>query len=151
MPAQLDQLAQHVARLLGPADWGIGGSYLLYCHGLVQQAQDLDLVCSPQFFPTARSLLLPLGRELAMVPHPEYCSQHFCRIQTVSGVIELMAGIQVRRQQQLHQFVFDPLSLQFRHGLPLMQLADWLQLYQLFDRPQRVALLEQHLTQNSSN
>ncbi|WP_337842984.1 hypothetical protein [Rheinheimera sp.] len=149
MSEQLDTLAQQVALRLGPADWGIGGSYLLYCHGLVQRAQDLDLVCSPHFYPHARKLLLELGQELAVVAHPEYCSQHFCRIQTASGVIELMAGIQVLRQQHLHQFVFDPLSLQFRHGLPLMQLQDWLQLYQLFDRPQRVALLELHLKQNS--
>ncbi|WP_337879065.1 hypothetical protein [Rheinheimera sp.] len=142
MSRRIEQLASQVTQLLGPEAWGIGGSFLLYCHGLLQQAQDLDLVCTPEFFPEARQLLLRLGDELNVEPHPCYCSQHFCRIQTALGVIELMAGIQVMQNNHLHSFSFRPDQIQWQHSYPLMSLQDWLHLYRLFNRPHRVQQLE---------
>jgi len=142
----ISELARQVTDLLGVADWGIGGSYLLYCHGLVSQAGDLDLVCSLDFYPKARQLLLSLGPELTPTPHPSYCSLAFCRVQTSAGIIELMAGIQVLRQGKLQCFEFHPDKVQWQQGLPLMPLSDWLTLYRLFDRPHRIKLLEEYLS-----
>ncbi len=133
-------------------DWGIGGSLLLVEQQLQQDFRDIDLVCTTHAAPTLDAELSRLATPLQTTPHPQYCSQFFRRYQHSSGlVIELMAGIAVRNSTgTLQHWQFDPHidphidphCLQRRHGLPWMTLRDWLVLYQLFERPEKVLLLQ---------
>lgn len=129
-------------------DWGIGGSLLLVEQQLQQDFRDIDLVCTEVLAPALDALLLRLATPLQTTPHPQYCSQFFRRYQHPSGlVIELMAGIAVRQSSgALQHWQFDPLTVQRRHGLPWMTLHDWLELYQLFERPEKVTLINAALT-----
>lgn len=134
--------------LAGLPDWGIGGSLLLVEQQLQPDFRDIDLVCTETAFPTLDSALSALATPLESVPHPEYCSQFFRRYQHHSGlVIELMAGIAVREQAgSLLHWNFQPLTVRQRQGLPWMTLGDWLELYQLFARPEKVTLIKAALT-----
>lgn len=129
-------------------DWGIGGSLLLVEQQLQADFRDIDLVCTEAAFLTLDSALAAIATPLQVTPHPDYCSQFFRRYQHSSGlVLELMAGIAVRNSTgALQHWQFDPHvdthSLQWRHGLPWMALHDWLVLYQLFERPEKVALIQ---------
>jgi hypothetical protein len=42
----------------------------------------------------------------------------------------------------LQHWQFDPLKVQRRHGLPWMTLQDWQALYHLFERPEKVMLIQ---------
>ncbi len=86
---------------------------------------------------------------LTLVPvslHPIYRSKGFARFRKNGLVIELMAGIQVLKDDGLQGFEFQPENTSWQQGLPLMQLSDWLELYQLFERPKRVRQLQNYLT-----
>ena len=134
--------------LAGLPDWGIGGSLLLVEQQLQQNFHDIDLVCTEAAFMTLDSVLAARATALQTTPHPQYCSKFFRRYRHSSGlVIELMAGIAVRQSSgALQHWQFDPMKVQRRHSLPWMTLDDWLMLYQLFERPEKVVLIQAALT-----
>ena len=137
---------QQALALLAPLatlpDWGIGGSLLLVERQLQADFRDIDLVCSEAIAPLLATRLQQFTTELPVATDPQYCSRFFRRYQHDSGlVIELMAGIQVRQQDRLAQWPFDPTRCGQRHGISWMALTDWLELYQLFNRPEKVALI----------
>ncbi|MDF3124493.1 hypothetical protein [Rheinheimera sp. 1928-s] len=139
------QVATELVQLLGPTDWAIGGSFLLHCYGIEPQARDLDLVCTLERFEQFKTLLSQYAHTVPVSLHPIYRSKGFARFNKNGLVIELMAGIQVLKDDGLQQFLFQPEKTCWQLGLPLMQLSDWLELYQLFERPKRVAQLQHYL------
>jgi hypothetical protein len=142
---EIRQVAEELVQLLGHTDWAIGGSFLLQCYGIEPQARDLDLVCTLEHFERFKALLSQYAQAVPVTPHPSYCSLGFARFEKNGLMIELMAGIQVLTNNSLQQFQFLPERISWQQGLPLMALTDWQVLYQLFDRPQRVAQLQQYL------
>ena len=142
---------QQALALLAPLatlpDWGIGGSLLLVERQLQEAFRDIDLVCSEAIAPALAARLQQFSTELPVAAHPQYCSRFFRRYQLHSGlVIEVMAGIQVRQSAAMQQWPFVPSRCEQRHGVSWMALTDWLELYQLFERPEKVALIRTALT-----
>jgi len=124
-------------------DWGIGGSLLLVEQQLQADFRDIDLVCSEAVATVLAARLQQCSTELPVAAHPQYCSRFFRRYQHHSGlVIEVMAGIQVRQAAAMQQWPFDPTRCEQRHGVSWMTLTDWLELYQWFERPEKVALIQ---------
>lgn len=137
---------QQALALLAPLatlpDWGIGGSLLLVERQLQEDFRDIDLVCSEAIAPELAARLQQFSTELPVAAHPQYCSRFFRRYRHHSGlVIEVMAGIQVRQAAAMRQWPFAPNRCEQRHGVSWMALTDWLELYQLFERPEKVALI----------
>lgn len=132
--------------------WGIGGSCLLRRHGVVSQHRDIDIVCSASTFVLLHQAFARQGWQLLPpLPLGPLQSDHFARWRTPDGqIIELMAGINVVQQGIERRWCFSPSTVEWMHELPWMRLADWLTLYQLFERPQRVAQLQRHIAQNAS-
>jgi hypothetical protein len=139
------QIATELVQLLGPTDWAIGGSFLLQCYGIEPQARDLDLVCTLERFEEFKTLLSQYAHAVPVSLHPIYRSKGFARFRKNGIEIELMAGIQVLKDDGLQSFEFKQENTTWRQDLPLMQLSDWLELYQLFERPKRVAQLQHYL------
>jgi hypothetical protein len=145
-----DKLTRQLAELctaLAPYQFGIGGSCLLWQLGLDVQPHDIDIVCTAADFVVITDVLQAQGYQLQFVPpHPDYAPVHFARF-TRSGSysIDVMAGITVRQHGELTTWTFNPQRCHWQHGICWMPPADWLQLYQLFNRPQRVAQLRQYL------
>ena len=122
--------------------WGIGGSCLLQQLGLVLECRDLDLVCTEAEFSQLCSALSAHLPQLEVSEHPTFCSDYFARFQHPSGIeIELMAGIKVQRHAIVTGWKFEPAQLWLDEQLPWMSPQQWIALYQLFDRPNSVALL----------
>lgn len=135
------QLARQLMPALTGLEFGIGGSLLLVELGLLTQARDLDLVCSLKDFPLLAAALNRALKPLVVTPHPHYQSEAFARFVAADGTeVDLMAGIRVKQQPLCWQF--KPEQVEWRHQLPWMTAADWLELYQLFNRPERVLLLQ---------
>jgi len=125
---------------------GVGGSLLLCELGLLHQARDLDLVCAAADFEQLTSVLNCTLRQVAVAPHPRYQSRCFACFVAADGTqLDLMADIAVLDAGEYISWSFDESQLQIRQGIPWMSAQQWLELYQLFQRPARVALLQQWL------
>lgn len=139
-------LAGQLSELLAGTEFGIGGSCLLQQLGLEVTPRDVDIICTEDDYPTIFQRLSTRLSAVELPAHPEYCSQHFQRFVSEEGVgVDLMAGVAVARQGQKDYFSFDPSRTQMQQGIRWMLAEDWLLLYQLFNRPQRVQQLTQLL------
>jgi hypothetical protein len=58
--------------------------------------------------------------------------------------LDTMAGIRVRTHSGYKTWEFNPHSIHAVDGLPWMRPEDWLDLYDMFDRPERVELLRHY-------
>jgi hypothetical protein len=139
-------LAHELAPLLTDLNWGIGGSLLLYHLKLISAPQDLDIVTTPEDFPALNKRLSSMLGPPAQIAHPTYASTHFSRFASRRGVnLDVMAGIRVRTKAGFKTWEFNPQTILMARALPWMQPRDWLDLYDMFDRPERVTLLRNYL------
>jgi hypothetical protein len=139
-------LAYEIAPLLEGIDWGIGGSLLLYHLKLLTDPQDLDIVTTPEDFPELEKHLASFLGPPIQVDHPTYASLRFARFSSPHGVnLDVMAGIRVRTSSGFKSWEFNPHTLFTANGLPWMQPQDWVDLYEMFDRPKRARLLRIYL------
>jgi hypothetical protein len=80
------------------------------------------------------------------VPHSTYQSGRFVRFAVSEPVaMDLMADLRVRTAQGIIGWNFDPKSVTVSDGLPWMRPEDWVELYELFERPQRALALRNYL------
>lgn len=146
-PDLLTQL-QQLSQMLEPYQFGVGGSCLLWQLGIESSPNDIDIVCCEADFAAICTELVKSFSMLPVVPQSDYATQHFARFSKTGWPdIELMARIAVRRDRSIVQWPFQPERCHWQQGVRWMPPADWLQLYQLFNRPQRVAQLRQYLVQ----
>lgn len=142
-PKALAQWLAELPEFASSSSWGIGGSCLLQHLGLVSECRDLDLVCTEAAY---AQLFTALNKQLPRVnvpAHPSYCSHYFARFQHESGLeIDLMAGIAVQYSGKVTTWQFEPTLIHRDEQLPWMSPRQWLELYQLFQRPSSAALLQ---------
>lgn len=139
---------QQLCTMLQPSQFGVGGSCLLWQLGLENTPNDIDIVCTEQDFSRICQLLQSQFSLQVAPAHAEYVSAHFARFSREGWPdIELMAGIAVKHGDAVTNWQFNPQRCHWQEGICWMPPADWLQLYQLFNRPQRVAQLRRYLVQ----
>jgi hypothetical protein len=139
-------LAHTIDPHLAGLDWAIGGSTLLHHLGIEPAPADLDIVISTKHFKVAENKLIALFGEGQRPQHASYQSAHFSRFTAMDGTqIDIMAGIAVLLGNEVMTWTFEPKHTVKEAGLPWMQAQDWLVLYTLFSRPERVAQLEAYL------
>ncbi len=144
-------LAKQIAPSLSGLAWAIGGSTLLHNLSLVAHPNDLDLVVTEEDFKAVAGYLSSVFGSPARPESTHIASAQFARFQAHSGCfVDVMAGIAVRQGSHLQSWHFDPATVQVRDGLPWMLASDWLALYRLFNRLDRVALLEGYLAAPST-
>ena len=142
-------LAHEIAPLLGALHWGIGGSLLLWKLGLEARPNDLDIVTTSAHFAAVSQLLVRRFGESVHTPHPTFRSVHFAKfVAKGRASIDLFAEVRVKRADGFASWSFDPQSVQAWRGLPWMLPRDWLLLYELFDRPERVKALRGYLAEH---
>lgn len=139
-------LAQEIAPLLAGLHWGIGGSLLLWKLGLETNPRDLDIMTTAAHFPSASQLIAQKLGEGVRTPHPAFKSTHFAKFNSEGAVsIDLFAEVRVMKNDESASWSFDPQSVEVWRGLPWMLPSAWLELYTLFDRPERVSALRAYL------
>jgi hypothetical protein len=139
-------LAQQLVPNLEGLCWAIGGSSLLYRLGLEATPADLDIVTTDEHFATVRERLSATMNEHHRTRHPSYASKHFALFRSATGVaVDVMAGIAVRTPSGLVHWPFSGSTIETGDGLPWMRAEEWLSLYELFNRPNRVEQLKTYL------
>jgi hypothetical protein len=114
--------------------------------GLEAAPRDLDVVStSGDFAAICERISKRLG-PAASIPHATYQSKHFARFASNGPVsMDVFADVNVRTPQGNLSWAFDPASVMVKDGLPWMRASDWVDLYTLFDRPQRAQVLRNYL------
>lgn len=139
-------LAWELAPVLSGLRFGLGGSTLLHQLGLESAPRDLDLMCATDDFAAIVARLQQRLEPLPRAAHPRFRSAGFAQFASPDGVeVDVMAGIEVATGGLPARWHFDPARLRWSAALPWMDPRDWLELYRLFDRPMRVAQLEEYL------
>ena len=138
-------LARQIAPLLDGVHWGIGGSLLLWRLGLEANPRDLDIMTTAAHFPLAYQRIGEKLGDGVRTPHPSFKSMHFAKFNADGAVsIDLFAEVRVTNNDTT-SWRFDPEGVEFWQGLPWMLPSAWLELYTLFDRPERVNALRTYL------
>ena len=139
-------LAQEIAPLLADVHWGIGGSLLLWKLGLEANPRDLDIMTTAEHFTSACERLAQKWGPGMRTPHSTFHSVHFAKFNSGGAVsIDLFAEVRVTKNGETASWSFDPKGVEHSQGLPWMEPSAWLELYTLFDRPERVSALRTYL------
>jgi hypothetical protein len=135
--------------------YALGGSAMLCLRGIASDAHDLDLFVLIEDAPRAAGLLCSIGEQNNLPLKPEYRTAHFSHYH-VNGVdVDLMADFAV----SIHWGTVDyPSSVLIAEGLPFegatipcMMAEDWLFLYEVLGRTQRVLQLESYFDTHPAN
>lgn len=146
------RLAKELAVILRGLNWGIGGSLLLHRLGIEPSPKDLDVVVTPNHWD---ELTFRLKNKLGQPfrPHSdEFASSHFHRYEN-SGLssLDVMAGIRVRDANGcMVSWEFVPTHITCDADLRWMLAKDWLEIYRLFGRHERVRQLESYFADPKS-
>jgi len=139
-------LAHEIAPLLAGVNWGIGGSLLLWKLGLEANPRDLDIMTTAADFPLASQRIAQKYGEGVRTPHAAFQSVHFAKFNPDGDVsMDLFAEVRVTKNGDTASWSLDPRGIEYWRGLPWMQPSAWLELYTLFDRPERVNALRAYL------
>ncbi|MCF4008848.1 hypothetical protein [Rheinheimera sp. UJ63] len=146
-PDALTEQLTELSSLLSAYPFGVGGSCLLWQLGLDVQPTDIDLVCTEADFAAISALLTHAGYQAQSIKSdPMYATAKFNHFRHIEGrSVDLMAGIAVRKDNVISRFAFHPERCRWQDGICWMPPADWLHIYQLFGRSERVAQLRQYL------
>lgn len=145
-------ILKQIAQLFGERGvlWGLGGSLMLSLRGLVEKANDIDLVVAESDIERAHELLLTLGTGARYgAKHPNY-SRYFYK-HMISGVsVDVIGGYEIQHEQGMYEVPFDEMSIPDCTVLdgvqvPLMSLEDWFVIYSLIGREEKRQMLHHHL------
>ncbi|WP_158755833.1 hypothetical protein [Dyella sp. S184] len=140
-------LAHQIAPHLDGLCWAIGGSSLLCRLGLEAAPADLDIVTTNEHFAAVRERLSGTMDEQHRPRHANYVSRHFALFRSATGVaVDVMAGIAVRTPSGIVQWPYSGSTIETSDDLPWMRAEEWLALYAIFNRPQRVEQLKVYLS-----
>ncbi len=126
--------------------FGVGGSALLYRHGLTEDFCDIDLVVMKADGPRADAVLSSLGAKAEEKPAGVYATQLF-KTYEIGGIgVDMMAGLAIRHPGGVYEYVFDEHTARDHwpvNGvmLPFCPLSDWAFLYGLMPGKERKAEL----------
>lgn len=131
--------------------FGVGGSALLYRHGLAQDFRDIDLVVLMADGAKAVQVLSGLGTMAGEKPCGVYATALFRTFHMDGAGIDMMAGLAIRHGEGVYEYAFCENSIRDHwpvNGvmLPFCPLSDWAELYALMPGKERKAeLIRAHL------
>ncbi|MGP4079839.1 hypothetical protein ACTWQL_07965 [Pseudalkalibacillus sp. R45] len=130
--------------------WGIGGSHVLYEHGLDIRPSDVDLVIAGEDSEKAKDVLDRIAEKLPSETKPPYKTKHF-NTYLIEGVsIDFMAGFAVLHDSGVYELIFDQQSIAYHdENIPYTSLEDWFVLYHLIPKKGKKAdLIESYWKEN---
>jgi hypothetical protein len=132
-------------------NWAIGGSLLMWKLGIESAPRDLDVMTTTSDFVEVCARVSSIYGPAHDAPHPTYRSKCFARFHPDGPVpIDVFADVAVETASGLARWAFDPGRIDLEGHLHWMRAVDWLQLYELFDRPNRVQSLKKYLASSGA-
>lgn len=134
--------------------WGLGASCLLSFYGIVEKANDLDIMVSILDVEEAKKVLSNIGDKISLDGYEIYSDYY--DIYTVDGVsVDLIAGFTINSENFQYKFYFsDDQIVEYRPlfsaSVPLLYLRDWYFMYILMGDPkERTPLMEKYFLEKN--
>lgn len=136
--------------------WGVGGSLLLYIHGLSDQFEDIDLVVQEGDALACQRLLIKHGPMLPKNPDERFRTRGFFEFEIDGVDIDLMCVLSIVSHDMETVLPFDETLIERWEPfgvekLPLMHLEDWYLIYALIEREPKLELIEGHFKAKGVN
>ena len=142
-----------IGRALDTAEvlWAVGGSAMLYRHGIVDDFNDFDLVVGTQDVIKADAALSALGTGRVKANSGMFASESFYSYEIKGVEADLMAGMVIVNDGQPYRYLFDVDSVADRwpvNGvhIPFAALEDWYILYLLMGRVEKAQRIRDYFT-----
>ena len=152
----MDKVLEKLARSFGGENisWGLGASFLLLEYGLVEKAQDIDIIVSSEDIERAILVLDSMAKRIEIPLKEEYSTGKFLVYELDGVSIDVMTSFRIKHSEGVYEFIFDELSIVGHvesngETIPLTSLEDWLVAYDLMPgRESKVELIKKYLMQN---
>ncbi|MCF7931939.1 MAG: hypothetical protein K9K93_02110 [Acholeplasmataceae bacterium] len=131
--------------------FAVGGSCLLYVHGLVHDFDDIDLMINASDCQKVRTILDRMGNRDITPPSSRYRTACFLEYDIRGVDVDVMGGLAYQQPDgSLASMPFDGHMIQERRQvddvkIPLARLSDWMSIYQMIERPEKAALIKAFL------
>lgn len=132
--------------------WGIGGSVLLFAHGIVDFPRDIDILVHRDDSKKAANILSKFGKLKEPTPSDTCISDEFYEFNIGGVEVEIISGFSINHKQGTYKYIFSkkstPEKLDLDHiEIPLMSLEDWYVIYLVLPgREEKVSLIERFLS-----
>jgi len=151
-----DLVLATIARAFAAADirWGLGGSRMLLAYGLVEQANDLDLLVHVEDADRAMSVLATLGTGGPGERKALYATEVFGQFRVAEVAVDLLAGYRIRFEGGVYAQPFDARSVTdivsvADVDVPLTALEDWFVSYQFLPgKDEKLSAIESFFAKN---
>lgn len=126
--------------------FAVGGSMMLWFHGIVQDFDDIDLMIKATDCEQVMTLLMGLGTMQTADPKRMYMTSCFLEFAIDGVAIDIIGGFAINTPKQCLSFVFDERAIEEivmvrQLAIPLARLSDWLTYYELMGREDKQAMI----------
>lgn len=129
--------------------WAIGGSCMMYLHGIVDSFQDIDIMVSMADAESSKQELLKLGLLEKSTPGI-YATKHFYEFVIDNVDIDVMAGFAIIKDNVPYDCSFvkeniDMIKVIDGVDIPLESLEKWAIYYHLMGRDNKANLIKTYM------
>lgn len=142
-------ILRDVSRILteNKITWAIGGSYLLYIHGLYESPNDIDIWVSENDFKKLRIIFSGYEEIKEKIHLPE--EFHF-KIFYEKCAVDFVAYFSVNPNQKEYDYFVNPSRIQIKQfngdlNLPCLYLEEWYIIYDLLNKEEKLKIIENYL------
>ena len=135
-------------------EWALGGSMMLYFKKIVPSFDDIDLMIFFLDVDRVRHILSEMGELKRSKPKEKYRTKSFMEF-SIEGIdVDVMAGLAIVHEGNVidcsleKEQIVEMLSLG-TESIPLQSPLLWREYYRLMERPNKVAMIDKALGENS--
>lgn len=133
--------------------WAIGGSLLLFHHGIINVVNDLDIIVKTSDIEKIVRKLRNIGQEREVYPLPPYHTTYYYEFNVKDISMDVMSDFKIKHEEGLYTLPFTEHSVEYYIvngvNIPFCTLEDWYILYQLIPgREEKVKLIESYFLNN---
>lgn len=134
--------------------WAVGGSILLFTYGIVDVANDIDLIVREEDAEKLHSVLLKLGSPEKRVDLDPFRTIHFSKFRVNKQYIDVMGGFAIAHEAGVYQMPFNEESV-FEYykvngyKIPFCSLEDWYIMYSLMpEKEGKAQCIKEYMKKN---
>ncbi|MRH41747.1 hypothetical protein GH741_03550 [Aquibacillus halophilus] len=129
--------------------WAIGGSLLLFQHGITNIVNDLDIIVKDDDVKTVVNILCKLGKERKVEPLNPFHTTYYYEFVIKDLFMDVMSEFKIKHDEGVYVLPFAEHSVKSYmvdgNQTPFCLLEDWYILYQLIPgREEKVQKVENH-------
>lgn len=126
--------------------WGVGGSYLLFLHGIYNNPQDIDIWVNIDDIDKIRQIFKEYQEIVVSLQLP---SKYHFKMNYEGVEVDFVSFFYVVPNQKEFKYYVSPnrikqISIDGEHSIPCLYLEEWFIIYKVLNREKKASLIEQY-------